>query len=188
VPLTLWLRTVGEFYERQQAWRFIGTDLLMTLTVALWAAAWALLNRLVTHRWRFLAHAAVACGFLLVDAVPEIIRDYARFVLGGEWTGTVLWAVFTIAPLAWMLATHLAVVGTMATRKRRAVALSGAVGIVALAMVAGGWSQFEFSNDIAFESTLRPFPRELLPATSLDAIGRDVDELAAEVRRLAAER
>jgi hypothetical protein len=188
VPFTIWLHTVLDQYERQYVSRLLGTDLLMTVVILFWAAAWALLNRLVSNRWRLPAHAAVACAFILVDAVPEAIRDYARFVLDGEPIGSVVWAVFAIGPLAWLLGAHLAVVGAMPPRKRRVVAMSAALGTVALAMLAGGWTRFEFSNDVEFESTLRPFPRAWLPATSVDALGADVDELATEVGRLATER
>jgi hypothetical protein len=177
-----------EGYERPQGWRVAGLGVLLVLGISVWAAAWALITRVVTHEWRFLAHASVACVYLGLDLIGDTVQGYVAFLGAGTWPATLLSTACDAVPLAWLLGAHLALVGTMRVRRRLAVATVTALCLVGLFTFASHWRSFEFSRQIQFDAALRPLPPAWIPGAPVDAILAEVPELEREVRRLAKQR
>ena len=177
-----------EGYERPQGWRVAGLGILFVVGISVWAAAWALVTRVVTHDWRFLAHASVACIFLGLDLIGDTVQGYVRFIGAGTWSGTLLSVACDAGPVGWLFSAHLALVGTMKARKRLAVATVAALCLLGLFTFASRWNSFEFSRQIHFDAALRPLPRAWIPGAPVEAILAEVPELEDEVRRLATQK
>lgn len=186
----LWLLGYRDLmlYERPRSSTLLGYAVLALLGMAAWAAAWALLNRVVSHRWRFVPHAAAGSAFFAVALGRDQVEGYVGMLAGGTWMGTVIGALCHVLPLAWLLGLHLAVVDHLSVAARRVGAFGAAVAFVGLTGFLADWSRFEFSNDIDFDAELRPLPRAWIPGAPLTALEGDVAALQAEVRRLAEER
>ena len=187
VPVLL-AATFVQGYERPEVLGVAGTGIFLMLLVAAWAGAWALVTRIVTHEWRFLAHVAVACVYLGIQLVADAVHVYVAFLLGDTWPGTVLEVLCDLLPYVWLFSAHLALVGTASRRRRIAVATGVALLLVGLGTFMSHWTARQFSSVIRFDGTLEPFPSAWLPGAPIDRLVADIPELEREVRRLAAER
>lgn len=187
VPVVLYSTFVLS-YDRPGLPALAGFAIFLVLGLAAWAGTWALVTRVVAHEWRFLAHAAVACAYMVIDLAADAVQSYVAFLGAGTWPGTLLGAACDVLPIAWLLNAHLSIVATMSRRRSAAAAAVVALGLVALVGLASRWSQQAFSNVIHFDSTLEPLPRAWIPGEPIDALVADIGDLESEVRRLAAER
>jgi hypothetical protein len=188
IPIWLFAYRFLTLYERPKPFTMIGYGVLALTVLSAWAVAWALLNRLVSRRWRLGAHAALASFYFGIAFAIDMADGYVSFLLSGAWLGTALTFLLAVAPLAWIIALHLRVVGTLPRARRWAVAVGASVSFILLTSFLGSWSRYEFSNQISFDNELRPLPRAWIPGDPLDSLDADVTRLADDVQRRARRR
>jgi hypothetical protein len=188
IPIWLAAYRLLTMYDRPRPFTMIGYAVLATVGLAAWAVMWALLNRLVSRRWRLGAHAAIASCFFGITYLLDLGDGYVAFLLSGTWAGTILTFLFDAVPFACIIALHLAVIGTIQRAGRWAVAGGVSVAFIALMAFLSGWSQFEFSNSISFDANLRPMPKAWIPGVSLESLDADITRLAEEVQERARKR
>ena len=188
IPLVVWQRYLFHAFERTRLWETAGMGIMLVVMVSAWAAAWSLVNRVVGHEWRFPAHAAAMCAFLVLNLLAGLLGDYAKFLLAGSWPGLVLVLICGVAPIAWLLDTQLALVGAMRRAHRSAAAMTTALALVGLLTFLSRWEGYMFSNQLRFDAVLRPFPRAWIPGAPIETLTSDATRLEDDVRRLEAEK
>ena len=81
-----WLGTYG----KSGASDAVSTAVGLLLLLAVWAGVWAVAGRLVVHRFRFLAHLAVASGIALAALVFGTASQWGVFLFPGNSLGDVV--------------------------------------------------------------------------------------------------
>jgi hypothetical protein len=178
-----WLGTYG----KSGASDAVSTALALLLLLALWAGVWAVASRVVVHRFRFLAHLAVASGIALAGLACGTASAWGAFLFPDNRLGEVASGCIVLLLVAILIAAHLALASSL-TRRRRWLAGLGTSGIILLiGMVVMLAQEKSFSDVPTFSATLKPLPAALLPAgdmrdfTTVEAdLQRRVDALAAE--------
>src|SRR5262249_42977562 len=75
IPMVVWQRYLFHAFERTRPWDTAGIGIMLVVIVSVWAGAWSLVNRVVGHEWRFPAHAAAMCVFLVLNLLGNLVRD-----------------------------------------------------------------------------------------------------------------
>ncbi len=175
-----YLASSGDFTGTE----FITPGLAGLLAGAIWAGCWAFANRLVAHRFRFLAHlgwvSLIAIGGLLV----QLGAQWLEFFLPNarvEWLG--LAADFGLG--AALLAGHLWLVTEWPAKRRwRTAALATAVVATVVGLLASDQVVAKKEGPAGGE-TLKPVSGRLVPARTIDEFFHRARNLKAEVDRLA---
>lgn len=156
-----------------------GANTAVTLTVglavagAMWAGAWAVVARVVTHRARFVAHLTIAAAALLVSAAAGMISGWLRFLFPAVESVAAFTVIVDLMVLVAVVAAHLANATVMppARRWRAGAAVAGIVlllgGVFALA------DDDAFTDVPEFSAAIRPLRVELVPTVGVEAM-RDV--------------
>ncbi len=164
----------------------LGDALMMLLVVVVWAGAWALVNRLTQHRFRFLEHFAIACLALTSFTISSAIFEYLRFFFPGGFGWEILAGAVALGIAVASLAAHLARASGMGHWPRllwSAGVIGGLAGIIALS---GHKDQVDYSGHL--ESTpLKPIGARWIPSVAPAAFLTDVKDLKRAVDDLADE-
>jgi hypothetical protein len=173
-------------YGKSGASDAVTTALGLLLLVALWAGVWAVAGRVVVHRFRFLAHVAVASAVGVVALAYEIVSEWGAFLFPGSRLGEVVSGLFAILLIATLVAAHLGLASTMPRRRRWVVGFATCGVLLAIGGIVTVAEEKSFSDVAEFSATLKPFPTRLLPAGTLEdftaveaRLKRQVDELTA---------
>jgi pSer/pThr/pTyr-binding forkhead associated (FHA) protein len=160
-----------------------GEALTSLLVVAAWAGAWAFVNRITQHRFRFRDHFVIPCLAIIVFTASNAAASYLRFLFPGsvdwEFGAAIIAAFVGVAALA----AHLGRVSLM-SRGHRWLWSAGVVGL--LAIVAG---LSEHGDKPEFTSSrertpLKPLGSALIPGVSPAQFLVQMDSLKGEVDRL----
>jgi hypothetical protein len=140
----------------------------------------------VVHRFRFLAHLAVASAVALAALAYGMASAWGAFLFPGNAFGRVASALVVLLLVATLVAAHLGLASTM-TRRRRWV-----VGLVTsgILLVIGGVFRLaeekSFSDVAEFPATLKPFPTTLLPTDRVEQLRAVEADLKRQVDALVA--
>lgn len=160
--------------------------LSLLVLLAIWAGIWSIASRMVTHRFRFLAHLAVAAAGLLGAAVLEALGEWGGFLFPDHILGRPLWIAVWFVALAALVAAHLTLASSLTPRRRwLAGAVTGAV------LFAGGlaiWlvNKDNFTAVPEFNGMVKPAPTVLLPTHEAGEIEDVAAALKGRVDALAA--
>jgi len=160
------------------------TLVLLTLVV-LWATGWALVNRVVGQQWRFSGHCAVVSVFGLASMLCETLFQYGEFFFPDRWWVGVADAGTQTVLVTWLLSGHLALLATVASRKRVVSAAVTAVCLVSLFEGLAYYQQTQFSPMIDIEGVLKPVPAAWIPARPIGDFLADSSKLQPRLDELA---
>jgi hypothetical protein len=163
--------------------QFLTPGLAGLVAAAIWAGGWAFANRLVVHRFRFLAHLAWAALIGVILLLVRIGAEWLDFffpTVGGGWVALAL----DIAVVATLLAGHLWLVTEWDQRRRWRVAL-GVTALLAAILALLDWDQLPSADQrIVGQEALKPVSGRLVPARTADDFFRRARSLETEVDRL----
>lgn len=156
-----------------------GTALSGVAVLAMWALIWSLVNRMVSHRFHYLAHLAIGgfgfAGSMLLDT----LLGYLGFMFGFDASVGTLSTLFGTVLLAVVLYGHLRFVSSAAPRRLVAPAAAAALAFVALTELPGlGEDDF---NSEPVASVLLKSPALAFGADSSESFYAEVDGLRARV-------
>lgn len=180
---TSWLGTTA----RSGASEALGLTLALAGGTALWAGAWALVSRSITHQGRFLTHLTIASFLTLLTMMLGTADEWVDFLWpdGRGWDVTN--ALLSLGLLAASIALHLAVATYLSPARRWRAGVTVSVVFVVL------FGLFALSDDDSFTDvptyssrieTLRP---SLVPKLDPAALQQVHADLRADVDRLIAE-
>lgn len=174
-------------YERIGLARIVSDSLPGLVAIAVWAGAWALAGRIVTHRFAFLQHMAVAAAMTIAVALVATATEWLGFFFPATDAFGVLESAASVGLGVLLLYSHLTFASHLSRRARwRAaaavtVALAAVLGFVALA------EEEEFTTTLDYASALKPVGTRWLPAVTIDRFTDDATRLRAAVDSLAEE-
>lgn len=157
------------------------------LVYGIWVGAWALLNRLLRQRTRFVAHSSVAFLVASVYTLLEWGFEWLRFLfapieplrLADLFTTTALWCLVLLG--------HLTVMGVASRRLRLGVVGVGFCAILGLQLLDRYDEGPDWVVTLPYWSRLEPVDPAWLPVESVDGFFTGLPDLASELDRLAQE-
>lgn len=153
-----------------------------------WALAWALATRIVSSRFRFLAHWAWAAGLAVAFTVASVLGDWVDFATPAVEAGTWVAGALALALLPLFVAGHLEIASTMSTRARWRAGFA-VMGIAVAASVLFSLGDDSSANtwSLEYPGQLKPLPAALIGGVTLDefmdasgALQADVDAMAED--------
>jgi hypothetical protein len=173
-------------YGKSGASDAVTTALGLLLLVALWAGVWAVAGRAVVHRFRFLAHVALASAVGVVALAYEVASEWGSFLFPGSRLGEAVSGMIAVLLVATLVAAHLGLASAMTRRRRWVVGFATSGVLLAIGAMVTLAEEKSFSDVAEFSATLKPFPTALLRPGTLEGftavearLKRQVDELAA---------
>ncbi|HKI96203.1 MAG TPA: FHA domain-containing protein [Gemmatimonadales bacterium] len=180
----LWLSWLGT-YQRSATGDLTDLALGLMFALILWAGIWSVAGRVVTHRFRFLGHLAIAFAALAVLAIWGTVSEWFAFVAPDTALAKPLGIAVVLLLIGVLVAGHLALASAMTRRRRWTAAWITCLILLALGTAASLAERKPFSDVPQFAATLKPLPTSLLPThrlASFSAVERDlqrqVDALA----------
>jgi heme A synthase len=155
--------------------------LALATVAAIWASLWAAAGRAATHRFQFLAHAAVVSLALLAMLGWGTVNEWLTFLFPGA---EVVWVLYTgafLVVLAALVTAHLALATGQPWRRQRRVGLIVAGAMVVLITVAALVADDEFTDVPKFAQQLKPMSAQWVPAASVSEFADAARELRVEV-------
>lgn len=172
-------------YSRVTILQLLAQSLGIMSLILVWAGAWAFVNRLVTQRFAFLQHLALASTAAIVLILLQGVAGYLEFFFAPvrllEWMETVGKVLF----LATLLYGHLSIIGAVAHARRWFFA--GAVSVLIFGFVAlNNYAEDGWYNPAAQRpAQLKPIGAGLLRTVDMDTFLRDAKTLKSAVDSLA---
>ncbi len=180
----LWLSWLGT-YQRSATSELTDLALGLMFALILWAGIWSVAGRIVTHRFRFLGHLAIAFAVLAVLVVWDAVSEWIAFVVPDNPVSKPLGIAVVLLLIGVLVAGHLTLASAMSRRRRWTAAGVTCVILLVIGTAATLAERKPFSDVPQFAATLKPLPTSLLPThrlASFSAVERDlqrqVDALA----------
>lgn len=153
----------------------VARDVLAGLgALSLWAAAWALANRLLTHRFDYRAHLAWVSIIVVVAWSVSVVVDYIWFLFSAERFAASLDYLANGILFGGLLWGHLAILPAATPRRRAVWALRSAFLFVLISVFFAYSDESDFSTDVPIHVPLKSFGAEWAPAVSVDEFLEEV--------------
>lgn len=158
----------------------------IVLVLGMWAGAWALATRIVSHRFRLLAHWGWVSTIAAIGTVLSLLQGWVSFAAPtlDAAAGSAFIGVLVLTPL--LIAGHLGIASgmTRGARWRAGFAVTAVIVLIAVVAETNG-SEDTYSLD--YPSELRPLPPALVSTVPLDRFMDIAGALQAQVDSLATE-
>ncbi|HEY2824506.1 MAG TPA: FHA domain-containing protein [Gemmatimonadales bacterium] len=174
-------------YQKDSASEAVSAAIGVAVLAGAYAGVWGIAGRLVTRRFRFIAHLALTSSALMALYLVGMVSEWWSFVLPGSHIATWAASVVMFAGVSAMVATHLAWASALAPRRRwwtGVVTATVITGIVAVTQLADRKS---FSDVPSYDGQIKAMPTSLLPKRSVAEFTAEVADLRLQVDRLAKE-
>ena len=182
------LSQFAESSDRRPGGSLISFVLGLYILIGAWAAMWAVVNRIVAQRFRFLAHVAV--GSLALSILLVVAQAFA--IVTSLYPGITALAfvdsMITCALIALPVSLHLALISTMPSVRRWRIACGVAGALVAVVLTSAYANRRKFSSTPSFTTTIEPLPASWIPAQTPEEFFSATRSVRTQVDALAAER
>jgi pSer/pThr/pTyr-binding forkhead associated (FHA) protein len=158
------------------------------LLLGVWAGIWAVINRIVVHRFRFLAHMAIGSLAGAIAILFGQTEAFVGFLFPASAMAAILGIVAEVTAIGVPIALHLALVSTLSRAKRWSIALAFGAAIGAMTVASQVIDHRKFSTTPTVAARLEPLPASWIPAQAPDTFFTEVRRLRTRVDAMAAER
>lgn len=145
--------------------------------ILIWAAAWALVGRLIHRRAQFAGHIALACLYTLASCVIWIAQSYANFLWNENFAARAFDYLSSFVVLTALLAGSLALSTTMLKRRRRAAAAISAAGVLFGSLAFTLIAQKNFDSEPHYASGIEPYLYSFAPAITPEKLMKTNEKL-----------
>jgi FHA domain-containing protein len=173
--------------QRASGGSILGALLALGTGLGVWTAGWSVINRLVAHRFQFMAHLAVAALSAAAIRLFIAVTNVVAFLYPAD-GGAILIFLGLSTILVLPIALHLGLISTMPRARRWRIAFAVSGGLWALISIAAVADRRKFSATMDFDSDIEPLPARWIPAESADAFFAATRKLQPAVDKLATER
>jgi hypothetical protein len=187
------LVAIGAFQTVREATREIEWTTIATrqgrglLPVLVWAGAWGLVTRLMTHRAHFVTHLAIAVLALLASSLEERLFGLAQFLFAPIAPLQIADQIASALILAAAIFSHLTVLGAGGIRNRAFAAAAVGGAMLAPGLIEHFTEEPAWRATLPYWSQLEPMSTKWLPVMSTDTYFDEVENLEAELQSLRAE-
>ncbi len=162
-----------EMWSKEAAMTAAMSVAAVFVSIIVWAALWAVVGRLLTHRSRFAVQISLASLYVMASLLAGVVQRGFDFLLSGNIVAQVMSVATQTVLLAVLTMGCLAAATTLTPRKRVQAALSFSVGLMISVISLGVISNMGFDPMPPFESTLSPGLWRFAPAVPVDAFMAD---------------
>ncbi len=148
--------------------------------VAVWALAWAIVNRLFAHRLQYPGHLTIAALSLFVVLLLGVLGEYLLFALAGDgWTG-VFGKLLLYGGLGVALFGHLGLIAGQPTRRQLGAAALVSAMLFVLFSLPDAIND-DFRKEPSFKALLKPPAFQLVEGLPVDHFYTRAAELAEAI-------
>ncbi|HET7586419.1 MAG TPA: FHA domain-containing protein [Gemmatimonadaceae bacterium] len=158
-----------------------------SLTLAIWAAAWAVASRIVVHEFRFLRHWAVISAATVVWIVTQVAVGWLSFLYPDSAASTVFDAGSSIVLVGAVVYAHLVLASLLSRPRARRTAAAVTAALLAIALLFSLSSDRDSTSSITFDGALKPWGVRWVHTVSLDEFASGAADLRRQVDQLAGE-
>jgi hypothetical protein len=158
------------------------------LLLGVWAGIWAVINRIVVHRFRFLAHMAIGSLAGVITILFGQAEAFVQFLFPASVMITILGTLGEVTAIGVPIAQHLGLVSTLSRTKRWAIALAFGAAIGTMTVATQVIDHRKFSATPTVAARLEPLPASWIPAQAPDNFFTEAHRLRTRVDAMAAER
>lgn len=152
---------VTDYSEEQPMWRIVSVGLPVVTALFFWIGMWAVASRLATHQFFLVAHANIACSFVVVVAAVAFVQALWNFTLVSVPLAKQLFSVIWWLLFAVLLGVQLRYVTAWGSLRAAVVSLAVA-GFLTLVSLLGNYAERESVNDHPdFNATILPLEFKL---------------------------
>ncbi|MHB1329798.1 MAG: FHA domain-containing protein [Gemmatimonadales bacterium] len=183
LALTACLAVLAQFFVSTDPTGLIDliTPALAALMMAaIWAAGWAFTTRVVTHRFRFLAHLAWTVLVAALFSIAGITFDWIGFFVPSDVVGYLEAAVW-FGLGTWLLVGHLELVSDRPARHRWSVAALITAVVVAVWTVLSQAEGIDDSGWSSRDGILKPVSARFIPTQNIDRFFERTERLKISV-------
>ncbi len=173
-------------YERVSLAQVLSDALPAPLLFALWGGAWALVTRIITHRFNFAQHVAIVAGIGAVGLVVDAMTEWLTFLFASD-DFTALWVLLAMLATVTMLYGHLSFATNLTRRRRWAISSLTVVTFFALATFVSLADEDDHSLGLDYPGALKPLSPRWLRSVTIDDFAKASESLKASVDSLAEE-
>lgn len=168
-------------YDKISSMSFIGELLAIFFLFAVWAGVWSMVNRLLTHTFRFVSHLSIA-GLGTISILSFIIiTEYHSFIFSPERSLDVIMIAGLIILGSLFLFCHLSIIPAASQIRRLVYSTLISAGVVGIFTFIAYIEDSRFSNEIKFQSVLKPVKNRWLITSSSDSFFENAKQLKEKV-------
>ena len=175
-----WRQTTVEF----DAVETLTSSFWGIVLIAAWAGAWALFNRLLRQRTRFVAHATIALGMSAFSTIYEWGFEWLRFVCESVSTLQIASEIASTATVALLLFGHLTVMRVAKPALRVGIVAAGFAAVLALQLAPQLNDEQDWTSTLPYWSRLEPVDPTWLDTLPADRFFESVGSLETELQEL----
>lgn len=148
--------------------------------VAIWALAWAVVNRLFAHRLQYPGHLTIAALSLLAVMLLDVVGEYLLFAFAGDrWTG-LFGKLLLYGGLALALWGHVGLIAGQPTRRQLGAATAVSAMLFVLFSLPDAIDD-DFKSNPEFQALLKPPAFQLVDGLPVDHFYTRAAELAEAI-------
>ena len=167
--------------------QMVGGALAILAMLALWAGCWAFASRLLTGRFRFLGHLAIASIALAAFVVLFAAAGYLSFIAPAGEVQALLSLLVSVGLFAAVIQAHLGLSSSLPGRRRAGIAIGIAIALTVFAGL-GDWAGAdEFDTSLDYAGEIKPLGSRWVRGVTLDRFLEEARDLRTEVDDMARE-
>lgn len=168
-------------YDKISSMSFIGELLAIFFLFAIWAGVWSMVNRLLTHTFRFASHLSIASLGTIFILSFIIITEYYSFIFSPARSLDVIMIAGLITLSSLFLFCHLSIIPAASKIRRLVYSTLVSVGVIGIFTFIAYIEDSRFSNEIKFRSVLKPVKNHWLITSSSDSFFENAKQLKEKV-------
>ena len=168
-------------YDKISSMSFVGGLLAIFFLFAIWAGVWSMVNRLLTHTFRFVSHLSIASLGTISILSFIILTEYYSFIFSpGLFLDVIMIAGFIILS-ALFLFCHLSIIPAASQKRRLVYSTLVSAGVIGIFTFIAYIEDSRFSNEIKFQLVLKPVKNRWLITSSSDSFFENAKQLKEKV-------
>lgn len=128
----------------------------LLIFMALWAMAWSIVSKIVTHRFYFSFHAIWIACLTLVSTIVDNLANYFEFSFSLEGSSYILGLLFSLIITSVLLYGHLHYSTTFSVKKSKATSIFTSIIIIFTVEILSLLNTAEFSNTPKYSAIIKP--------------------------------
>ncbi len=159
------------------------------IVLALWAAGWSIVSKIVTHRFYFSFHAIWASVLTILSTLVDNLANYFEFSFSLPGSAGVIVFILGVIVTSILLYGHLRYSTTFSDQKSRVSAITASIILLGLVEVLSFLNAPKFTNKPNYSGIIKPSSYIFAQQETLDVFFKNTQQLKSEIdEKLAFER
>ncbi len=151
------------------------------IVLALWAAGWSIVSKIVTHRFYFSFHAIWASVLTILSTLVDNLANYFEFSFSLPGSAGVIVFIMGIIITSILFYGHLRYSTTFSDHKSRVSAITASIILLGLVEVLSFLNTPEFTNKPHYSGIIKPSSYIFAQQETLDVFFKDTQQLKSDI-------